>query len=339
MTSDPVERYLLRATKIGRRARLRPLQLSELFDLSLRVYRTLGWRILVASAVQTLFTLAGLAFLFQYVVPGFIWTGQGTRPSGQVIEAALNMLLGVAVAGPLVLIGISLATTYIAPLVSDFMHGLPPNYKAAGEAQWKSAPRMLWVSVRESLLAASGTIVGGVLLFASWYLNQITGSENVIAGLVLVSGVIAICIGGVGALVILSTHALVAPVAAIEHVSAAVAGRRSRELMRARPYQGSGYDSVWSLYLLMGLLAGILIGGASALTEVIGISNWAGALNLLTLRPIVEGAIDLVPIYVTLWVCVPVWAVTVTIIYYERRVRLEGYDIEALAADVWHPAR
>ena len=57
------------------------------------------------------------------------------------------------------------------------------------------------------------------------------------------------------------------------------------------------------------------------------------------LRPIVEGVLALVPYFLSLWVVIPVWAVTVTIIYFERRVRLEGYDIEALAADVWHPER
>jgi hypothetical protein len=90
------------------------------------------------------------------------------------------------------------------------------------------------------------------------------------------------------------------------------------------------------LIFMLGL---ILILGAEALNEIVGITNWAGALDLRALRPIIEGACDLIPIYLTLWVCVPVWAVTVTIIYYERRVRLEGYDIEALAADVWRPER
>src|SRR5512141_1979231 len=61
VTSAPVERYELRASRIGRRARLRPMQLGELFDLALRVYRALGWRIMLGSAVPPVFTLAGVA--------------------------------------------------------------------------------------------------------------------------------------------------------------------------------------------------------------------------------------------------------------------------------------
>lgn len=315
------------------------MQLGELFDLSLRVYRTLGWRILAASAVPTLFSLAGLAFLTQYVFPSFIWTKLGTNDAGQATNAVISILLAILVAGPLILIGISLATTYIAPLVADFMHGLPPDYKAASDAQWKTAPRMVLMSLRESVVAASGTAVGAALLFTSWYINKVTAASDSIAGIVLVIGIFALVAGFIVALALVSTHALVAPITVLDNLKAKAAAKRSKELMKARPYHGSGYDSIWSLYLLLGLLAGIILAGASMISGLLGIENWASALDLRAMRPIIEAAIELVPIYLTLWVTVPVWAVTVTIVYFERRVRLEGYDIEALAADVWHPDR
>ena len=315
------------------------MQIGEMFDLSLRVYRTLGARILLAAAVPSLFSLAGLAFLTQYVMPGFIWTKLGTNDSGQVADAAVKLLLGVLVAGPLILIGISLTTTYVAPLVADFMHGLQPDYKAASVAHWKTAPKMLMMSIRESLVAASGSVVGAVLLGLSWYMNNVISTDSVIPGLVLVLGVLALVLGFIVALALVSTHALVAPITVLDDLPASAAAKRSRELMKARPYHGSGYDSIWSLYVLIALLAGIIFAGSSAISALLGVENWAAALDLRAWRPIIEAAIELVPIYVTLWVSVPVWAVTVTIVYFERRVRLEGYDIEALAADVWHSHR
>lgn len=313
--------------------------MAELFDLSLRVYRTLGWRILSASLVPSLFSLAGVAFLFQYVLPGFASTSQGTSSSGQVVEAAINVLLAVFVAGPLFLIGVSLCTTYIAPLVSDFMHGLPPNVKVAREAQWKSAPRMLWLSLRESLLCTSGLIAGGLFLFLAYASTSWTSSDNAAAGLLVVFGILALCAGTVVVLFVISIHAIIAPISALEGLDGKHAGKRSKELMKARPYQGSGYEAIWSLYLLMILLAVILGAGTAAAASTVGVTNWAGALDIRGLRPVVEGAADLLPYYLSLWVIVPVWAVTTTIVYFERRVRLEGYDIEALAADVWHPER
>jgi len=315
------------------------MQLTELFDLSLRLYRTLGWRILSACILPSIFTLAGVAFLFEYVLPGFFTTNQGTKEAGQVVEAVINLGLGVFVAGPLMLIGISLATTYIAPLVSDFMHGLPPNLKAAQEAQWKSAPKMLLLSIKESLLATSGVIVGAIFLFLSWAATFVTASDNVIAGLVAVCGVLALVAGSLMVLYVISIHAIIAPVSAIEDVTWRKAGKRSKELMRSRPYQGSGYEAVWSLYSLLFFIVMIVGGGTFTIAKLVDITNWAGALNLREFRPIIEGAFGLVPYFLCIWVIIPVWAVTVTMIYFERRVRLEGYDIEALAADVWHPER
>ncbi len=315
------------------------MQLAELFDLSLRVYRTLGWKILSACIVPSIFTLAGVAFLFEYVLPGFFTTNQGTKESGQVIEAIMNLGLGVFVAGPLMLIGIALATTYIAPLVSDFMHGAPPNYKAAQEAQRKTALRMLWLSIKESLFATSGVVVGALFLFLSWIATYMTASDNVIAGVVAVLGVCAIIAGSLMVLFVISIHAIIAPISAIENVPWRKAGRRSKDLMKSRPYQGSGYEAIWSLYSLLLFIIIILFGGTAAIGGLVGITNWAGALNLRELRPVVEGVFDLVPYFLCIWVIIPVWAVSTTIIYFERRVRLEGYDIEALAADVWHPER
>lgn len=313
--------------------------MAELFDLSMRVYRTLGWRILAASIVPSIFALAGVAFLFQYVIPGFFTTNQGTKEAGQVVEAGINLLLGIFVAGPLILIGVSMATTYIAPLVSNFMHGLPPDVRAAREAQWKNAPRMLWLSIRESLLGASGVVAGILLLFLSWATTFITGPDNVIAGLVLTLGIVAIACGAFVVLYVVSAHAIVAPICVIEGVTPKVAAKRSKELMKSRPYQGSGYEAIWTLYMLMFVLALILGVGTGFAASAIAVGNWAGTLDLRAARPIIEGAADLLPYFLSLWVIIPVWAVTTTIIYFERRVRLEGYDIEALASDVWNPNR
>jgi len=256
------------------------MQLSELFDLSLRVYRTLGWRILAASVVPSLFSLAGLGFLFQYVLPGFFTTNQCTKQNGQVVDAGINLLLGIFVACPLILIGISLATTFIAPLVADFMHGLQPDLKAAREAQWKTAPRMLVLSLKESFLALSGVIVGAIFLFLSYYAASLPGlSDNALAGIIAVLGVLAIVGGCMVVLFVISIHAIVAPVCAIEGARVKVAGKRSKELLKSRPYQGSGYEAIWSLYLLMSFLVLIIGVGFASGAKVVGVTNWGGGLG------------------------------------------------------------
>lgn len=325
----------MHASRVGRRARLRPLQLGELFDLSLRVYRTFGLRIMAASALPTLFTLAGFAFVFQYILPSFLWTREGASQATQVGQTVANLLLGIVVAGPLILIGVSLVTAYAAPVVASFMHGLPPDFKAAQGIQWKLAPKLTVASLGQAILGAGGALVGCGLLVLSWSLSGTTSQSSSIAGVVLILAILAIALGGIGALVVVSMHALVAPITALEGLRPGAAAKRSRQLMKSRLSHGSGYDRVWALYVLVGFIGFVMMVGAEVLWEVAGIDNWADQLNLQAYKPILDTFLALAPPYLTLLVTIPVWAVTVTIIYFERRVRLEGYDIEALAADVW----
>lgn len=339
MTSDPVERYLVRASRVGRRSRLRPLKESEVLDLAGSVYQTLGWTIIRASAIPALLSLGGFAFLLYYVMPGFFWTDKATRGSDQVKEAALNFLLGIVVAGPLILIGMSLVCALVAPLVSDFMLGNVPNIASAEEAQKKSAARLAIVSLWESLLSTSGALIGGMLLMLSWYLSATVGPSLPAAGLVLIIGCIALAVGSLVPLYIASVHALVGPIVVLENVGAVQAARRSKQLMRASRYHSNGYGSIWLQYLLLGFIALILILGSYTAVAIIGVSDWMKSLGPGPLRPILETALELAPVFVTLWIVIPVWAVNSTIVYLERRVRLEGYDIEALASDVWRSDR
>jgi hypothetical protein len=194
---------------------------------------------------------------------------------------------------------------------------------------------MLIVSIRESVIGAGGTLIGCGLLFASWAMSRSARTDDTTVGLVLMLGVVAVIAGSVGALLLASMHALVAPITAIEGVGAIQAARRSRQLMKNRQYHGRGYDRVWSLYMLLGFIALVMMLGSRVLWELAGADKWADQLELQAFKPVVDTFLALAPPYMALLVTIPVWAVTVTIIYFERRVRLEGYDIEALAADVW----
>jgi hypothetical protein len=67
----------------------------------------------------------------------------------------------------------------------------------------------------------------------------------------------------------------------------------------------------------------------SGVRGVIEEQTWGFAFQGLIL-----GVIDLLPAYLMVWTLVPIWATAVTIIYFERRTRREGYDIDVLATRV-----
>jgi hypothetical protein len=50
-------------------------------------------------------------------------------------------------------------------------------------------------------------------------------------------------------------------------------------------------------------------------------------------------AFDLIPPFLIIWTLLPVWASVITIVYYERKIRLEGYDIDVLASEISRSSR
>jgi len=54
---------------------------------------------------------------------------------------------------------------------------------------------------------------------------------------------------------------------------------------------------------------------------------------------ILQKVLELFPLFLAIWIIIPVWCTTTTLLYYERRIRLEGYDILALAQEVWRADR
>jgi hypothetical protein len=97
---------------------------------------------------------------------------------------------------------------------------------------------------------------------------------------------------------------------------------------------------VWALVILVGLLFIFILGGITLALNQTGAMDWVRQISPnLPFRPLIIGAIGYLATFLTIWTVIPVWCTTTTILYYERRIRLEGYDIESLAKDIWRADR
>jgi hypothetical protein len=319
---------------------LRLLTNPETFDLSLQVYRLVGWPLLRSTVIPTLFCVASIEFLFRYVIPGYSYTQVGTHQNEQILQAIGLTAVALLVAGPLFLIGLSMSAALASSLVSDFMIGNVPDIRAATGALRRTLGRLLVVGLRETLISCSGLIVSAGLLFLSGYLNQVMGPEEVLPGVIYVFGCVGLVAGFVVLAWVLCVDALAAPAAVIENLKAGPAARRSRKLMRAFFMHPGAHDRVIYLYMLLAFVTGAFAIASATFQELVGYSALPIKLGLQgEPAQLATEILRVIPSFVTLWTIIPVWAVTTTIIYYERRVRLEGYDIEALAADVWRTDR
>ena len=97
----------------------------------------------------------------------------------------------------------------------------------------------------------------------------------------------------------------------------------------------SGYGNAWAILFLFGFLILFVYGGIYITLDTLGIpghlSSW---LSNSPFHDLGVQTLNSLPWFLTLWTLVPVWCTSATLLYYDRRTRAEGYDIEMLAKDM-----
>lgn len=320
---------------MARAGRLRAMRTGEIIDSALRTYQRLGVTFLRLTAGPALLCLAASAFVLNYVLPGLLTTQNANDFVYQIGEVFVALALALFVGGPLFLIGLSYSTVLVVSLTSDDVLGNPPDIDAA----LKMARERLWVlfrlNMRELLSSLSGVFISTVIMLAGGFIAAKTPENDVTAGLVTLLGVLGLVAGFFVFLFFVGREALAASAVVLEDLTPAQAAKRSRDLQRNHPIQGSGAGPILSVYALLAFVALVLIGGMAAVQELLPF-NGDDFLGGLPLGPLWTEAYTLLPIFITLWTLIPIWASVVTVSYYDRRIRLEGFDIEILAKEISH---
>jgi hypothetical protein len=329
VTSDPIARY--QAQQGLRGTAIEKLTPSEVIDTALRVYQRQGLTFLRLTALPSVFCLAAFAFVWAYLFPAFFTTRDPESIGVQATEVLITLGLAVFVAGPVFLTGLTYGSALVVHMTADLLEGRPISEFEAQKSARLALPALFWQNVRELLLATSGILVSTAFMLVGSYLTTVTNQDSAAAGVVALIGVFGLILGFVIFLVMLSRHALALPAAVIESKRGKEAGKRSKTLLKKSGSQSAGYGSVYSVYFLLALAGLIFIGSVEFALSLLSIPERASAwLAGSWLQPLVTQALDLAPLYLVLWALVPAWATALTVIYYERRVRIEGYDIEAL---------
>jgi hypothetical protein len=324
---------------MDRRTRLRPMRSNEIIDLSLSTYQSIGWTLLKACAVPSVFCYAAFVFVTAHVLPNFAKTSDPTSITTQLTEAVITLAIALGIGAPIFFIGISYASAVVCQMVSEFITGSTPNLETARKVARKNLLNMATLSVKQVLLSCSGLVLGLLGLMLSAWLTDLFPNSNSPAIITVVS-IIFLILGIFIFPVALGINAIAMPTCVIEGLKSKEAGKRGRELLKAGPYQPSGYDTVTSLLAMVAILILLLLGGLMMALSMLPIESWLDNSTILgPVKSVLENLISTLPVYFTIWTLVPVWGTTTTILYLERRIRIEGYDIEALAKDVWRADR
>ena len=308
---------------------------SELLDLSLQVYQQLGAVFLSHTVLPALMCLGAMTFVATYLLPALSRTADPGSVAVQLEEVAAALGVTMVVALPMLAGSLAYTGAIVTRLTADFMAGAPPVPQRARQAASARMRTLVGISLRVGFVSATSLFaVGGCLVGISLLDSQLA-SEEVWLGLLAVLATLAVLPAGMMFLWGLSAFGLAVPCAVVEGMGAKDACRRSRTLMRRHPIHGSGFDTSWRLW---GVLALILIAGVGGLflsMELFEVQGWVAslraprfAINLLQL------VLNLLPWFAAIWIMVPVWFTTTTLLYFERRIRLEGYDIQALAREI-----
>ncbi len=309
---------------------------NEMADAAIRAYRALGGPCLRLTAVPALFATAAVYFLFSYVLPMMTQTSDANNLKVQVGEAILILALAIGVALPLVIFALAFSSALVTALVADFMVGNLPDPDSSRNLALKNIVRIFFFGIREAILGSGGLILGSLLLMSSALVGG-ADTSNDFGGLISILGVLGITVGFIMLPLVYGFESLAIPAMMVEGIGVKAGAKRSRTLMKSSFRQPGGFGYVINALATLFFL--LLFLGAGFFATIGLLSSFeagSAALEPLQRNPLYSAVFAIVPTFLTIWLLVPVWATMTTILYFERRVRLEGYDIETLGRDVGH---
>ncbi len=333
MTSDPIERYLRRSARLDRRQRIRVMSSSEVTDTGLAALQAIGRRIIPGSAVGLLFCSIGLTFLGRYVVPALSETTNPDRIEVQIAEFIGTLSLGLFVAIPLMMFGIALIVPRATKLTAQWMLGEPldDSDQVFGGAAFRDAAKIIFTIVARS---ARFLIASCALLIVSGLLSQVQSNFRFLIALIAIFALNAVGLSLLAFIGTAAKYSLALPAMLVEKIDAKAALDRSRQLMATERRIQSGYITVWFQFGFFIILFGLLtLGFSVAVSYIAGLLQLESFAQTRTYGPMMMEVVSQIGPYISLLLVVPAFATVTTVIYFERRTRLEGYDIAQLAQE------
>ncbi|MER3496983.1 MAG: hypothetical protein C4320_09660 [Armatimonadota bacterium] len=313
-----------------------PSSPAEVGAYAQRAYRARLGPILSASLLPTLILVLVERYTFTVLYPSLTSTNAPTSNVVQAQEFEVQLLIGLAVAGPLVLLAVA---GYLIAAYTQFgqWSGLIPAAHAVEERRRFGRAvvilaRLFGRELIVPLIGAAVMVLGGVS-------ERVLGEDSYIGGVLLLAG------GGIAIISLLITLNRFArlfegvPAALYESLTPREAVQRIRERFK-RPKKGSSGSRVpitatsqeGTIFALAFLMLIFILGLRSAL-DAFGLQEGlAGAVRDPVTTLVISETISSLPIFLAALFLAPYFALLIVTAYFERRVRTEGLDIELMAA-------
>jgi hypothetical protein len=243
--------------------------------------------------------------------------------------------MALAVGAPLLGIGVGFSSAFVTGLASDYMNGQVAKPLDHVKTARKLLPKIIGLGIWQTIFASIYMLGGFGLLMLSAIIGGSTNDTSTGAGLVALLAGFGVALGAIAFPIVLARQILMLPIVVIERVGILKAYRRNKELMKGTKIHPSGYGHSGTISFLTYFLVLFIWGGSYSVAGIINIQEridqW---LRGSAWHELASAAVKFLPLFVTLWTVIPVWCAGATLLYYERRTRVEGYDIEALSQDL-----
>jgi hypothetical protein len=338
---SPLDFFRMRMRSVDRRAMLRPLTTGEMGETAIRVVQRAGAGLMGAALAPAAVVYAVLVFFFAFAAPAiFSRAPANVDPVGQATAVVMAYAVFILVGLPLMAISLASLTGLATAYAAAFVLGedvTPEKIKA----QVESRRGVIASAVGRTLWACAGLLVIALLLVAVSAAISVSVRSNIWIDVFNVAVVTLFWAAFLLTLPLGAVRYGLAPAAAlIEGREGKASLRRSQELLQAKDHvPGGGFTILWAMiaYAFVGLL---LWGGFSALFGMVDlttlVSRW---LPVSAWTTVVIEAIQGLPFFLAIYLMLPVWAAHMTLLYFDRRVRIEALDIYVLQEDLSHAGR
>lgn len=307
------------------------MRTGELIDEAVAVYQKVGLRMLGMLTLPLLLVAACVVFGSEYVIPALSETSNPENVAVQVGEAAFTLCIALFVAVPLVAGALSYACALAASLTADHIMGRVVDFEAAQRAARKALPALIKATLGHFAWLLLGYVVAVLFLFVG---ALTLDSDTVVSTVTSAGAYIALIASLVVGPLVLFRFSLAPQGILFEDLSARKALRRSAALLRKAAWAPSGYSGLFEASFVIGLVLLLLGSGFASIAALFDLDQHLD--TLASLSPSYElgwMVFDLLFVEAVLLLPVPLWGVITTLTYFERRARIEGYDIDTLALE------
>jgi len=304
--------------------RLHPMTLSEILDRTAQLYRSRFFVFFGIGVIPAGTVLVSAAALFAILV----WIGSaGSTPSAtSIVLASTTLLFGSLVAMPACLGTTALGAAAMSDAAARLFLGEKISIFESYKTAWKRGWRYLGLYVLKALIIAGApTVVGFVFLIFVSVGSALLARQLGVGGQLLLGVLMFLFFVLVVSYVIwmLLRLCLSFPVTVVEQLSA------TDSLKRASMLSSGTRGRIFVLYLLGMALGWVLAVGVAvpafiALALVPGLQGPQHSETLgMAMMFVSYGSTFAVQAFTK-----PVYAIALTLFYFDQRIRKEGFDIE-----------